>query len=108
MKFNNLLKLFEDNKGENIKLNKTDDKYIVQIYKSYHNIGNFKINYNPKVHIQFLDDKVEVTSYRKWGSLKNKTEKFELNDDIMKMKKFITTNFLTALVNYNEKSSCKK
>lgn len=103
MTFMELQKLFEDNKGKDIKLNKTDDKYVIQIYESCYNIGNFKINYNPKVHILFFDDIVEVTSYRQWGTKKNKTENFGLDDDIMKMKKFITTSFLTSLVNYNNK-----
>lgn len=105
MTFNHLLKLFKDNRGKNVPLSNTNDKYIIQVYDNdYQTIGNLRIKYCARVHILFHDDKVEITPCKKGECLYKKTKMFKLDEDIMKMKNLISIDFLNALVNYFNKN----
>lgn len=100
--FEDLLKLFKDNKGKDIMLNKTNDKYSIRVYDNmYYSVtANFNIKYCANVQILIIDDKVAVTPCKKGECLSHKMKKFKLDDDIMKMKDLLPNDYLTALLNY--------
>lgn len=100
--FEDLLKLFKDNKGKDIMLNKTNDKYSIRVYDNmYYSVtANFNIKYRANVQILIKDDKVGVTPCKKGECLSHKMKKFKLDDDIMRMKDLLPNDYLTALINY--------
>lgn len=100
--FEDLLKLFKDNKGKDIMLNKTNDKYSIRVYDNmYYSVtANFNIKYCANVQILIIDDKVAVTPCKKGECLSRKMKKFKLDDDIMKMKDLLSNDYLIALINY--------
>lgn len=100
--FEDLLKLFKDNKGKDIMLNKTNDKYSIRVYDNMYCgvTANFNIKYCANVQIFIKDDRVLVTPCKRGECLYHKGQKFKLNDDIMKMKDLLPNDYLTALINY--------
>lgn len=99
--FEDLKKLFEANKGKDIMLNKTDDKYSIRVYDNrYHTIGNFNIKYRANVHILFMGNTVQVTPCKRGECLYKQTKIFKPNDNIMKTKSLLPNDYLTALINY--------
>lgn len=100
--FEDLLKLFKDNKGQDIILNKTSNKYSIRIYDNMYCgvTANFNIKYCANVQIFIKDDRVLVTPCKRGECLYHKGKKFKLDDDIMKMKDLLSNDYLTALINY--------
>lgn len=100
--FKDLLKIFKDNKGKDIMLNKTNDKYSIRVYDNmYYSVtANFNIKYCANVQIFIKDDKVLITPCKRGECLYHKSQKFKLDDDIMKMKDFLSNDYLIALINY--------
>lgn len=107
MDFNELLKLFENNKGTDIELsnNYNDDKYSVEIYNTGLK-GNLVINKKACVNLLFHIDKhfkytfVEITPCIDDMPVSKCSVELALDDNIMKIKDFIDINFLTSLTNY--------
>ncbi len=104
MTFKDLLNLFEGNKGKDIKLSKTNDKYIIQVYNNdYHTNGNLRIKYSTRLDILFNKNKVAVSPCKYGQRIYKLTKIFKLDDNIMKMKDLISIDFLNSLVDYNDK-----
>lgn len=99
--FEDLLKLFQDNKGKDIMLNKKNDKYSIRVYDNIYNIiGNLNIKYYAYVHILFMENTVQVTPCKRGKCLYEQTKIFNLNDNITKMKSLLPDDYLTALIKY--------